>query len=148
MSDTMYKVSDLLFKVGYYMNMFLIGVLVGAASFALLYLVMMISKIHAGLIYLHQSIDAIGKAVNMSLLKLNKIEKVTDNTMTATENFVDALRESAEQMMMMRPPNIRGSKDESEQFDDLRKAFDEGIRRFEEEEDDEEGEDPENKWKK
>lgn len=98
------------------------------------------------MIYLHQSIDTVSKAVNMSLLKLNKIEKVTDNTMTAAENFVDAVRESAEQMMM-RPPHMRGSRGESEQFDDLRKAFDEGIRQFEEE-DDEEGEDPENKWKK
>lgn len=144
MSDTMYKVSDLLFKVGY-MNMFLIGVLVGAASFALVYIVMTLSKIHAGMIYLHQSIDAIGKAVNMSLMKLNKIEKVTDQTMTSAENFVDALRESAEQMMM-RPPNIRGLKNDSEQFDDLRSAFDEGIRRMEE--DDDEGEEPEDKWKK
>ena len=64
--------------------------------------------------------------------------------MTAAENFVDALRESAEQMMM-RPPNIKRSGD-NEQFDDLRKAFDEGIRQMEE--DDEEGEEPEDKWKK
>jgi len=33
--------------------MFLIGVLVGAACFAIMYLVMIISKIHAGMIYLH-----------------------------------------------------------------------------------------------
>ena len=128
------------------MNMFLIGVLVGAASFALLYLVMTLSKIHSGMIYLHQSIDAIGKAVNMSLLKLNKIEKVTDHTMAAAENFVDAIRESAEQMMMFRPPTSKKS-DDGDQFDDLRSAFDEGIRRMEEDDEDE-GEDPDNKWKK
>lgn len=127
------------------MNMFLIGVLVGAACFAILYLVMVISKIHAGMIYLHQSMDAITKAVNLSLVKLSKIEKVTDNTMAAAENFVDALRESAEQMMM-RPPNIKRLGD-NEQFDDLRKAFDEGIRQMEED-DEEEGEEPEDKWKK
>jgi len=128
------------------MNMFLIGVLVGAATFALLYIVMTISKIHAGMLYLHQSLDTVTKAVNMSLLKLSKIEKVTDNTMTATENFVDAIRESAEQMM--RPPNMR--KMDKNQFDDLRKAFDDGIRQFEEEEEEEdEGEEgPQEDWKK
>ncbi len=126
------------------MNMFLIGVLVGAGCFALLYLVMTISKIHAGMIYLHQSMDAVTKAINLTLVKLNKIEKVTDTTMEAAENFVEALRESAEQMMM-RPPNIKRLGD-NEQFDDLRKAFDEGIRQMEE--DDEEGEEPEDKWKK
>jgi hypothetical protein len=133
-----------LFKV-VTMNMFLIGVLVGAASFALLYLVMIISKIHAGMIYLNQSIDAMSKAINMSLIKLNKIEKVTDNTMVAAENFVDAIRESAEQFMT-RPPH--GKPMDDGQFDDLRNAFDEGIRRMEEDEDAEEGENPDNKWKK
>jgi hypothetical protein len=127
------------------MNMFLIGVLVGAACFALLYIVMTLSKIHAGMIYVHQSLDAIAKAVNLSLMKLSKIEKVTDTTMSAAENFVDALRESAEQMMM-RPPNMRKLGD-NEQFDDLRKAFDEGIRQMEEDDDDE-GEEPEDNWKK
>jgi hypothetical protein len=133
------------------MNMFLIGVLVGAASFALIYLVMLISKIHAGMIYLHQSIDSIGKAVNLSLMKLSKIEKVTDHTMTAAENFVDAIRESAEQMMMFRPPNMRKGKDDTEQFDDLRKSFEDGIRHMEDDEDDEDdegNEDPDRKWKK
>lgn len=129
------------------MNMFLIGVLVGAGAFALLYLVMIISKIHAGLIYLHQSVDTITKAINLSMMKISKIEKVTDNTMVAAENFVDALRESAEQMMMMRPPNIKPTKFDNEQFDDLRKAFDDGIRQMEED-DEEEGEEPEDKWKK
>jgi len=128
------------------MNMFLIGVLVGAATFALLYIVMIISKIHVGMLYLHQSLDTVTKAVNMSLLKLSKIEKVTDNTMTAAEHFVDALRESAEQMM--RPPNMR--KMDNNQFDELRKAFDDGIRQFEEEEEEEdEGEEgPQEDWKK
>ena len=126
------------------MNMFLIGVLVGASSFALIYLVMIISKLHAGMMYLHQSSDSMGKAVNMILLKLNKIEKVTDNTMTAAENFVDAIRESAEQMI--RPPNLRRM--DSGQFEDLRKAFDEGIRQMEEDDDEDEGEDQEENWKK
>lgn len=127
------------------MNMFLIGVLVGAAGFGLLYVVMMISKIHAGMMFLHQSTDNITKALNLALLKLNKIEKVTDNTMSAAENFVEALRESAEQMM--RPPNMR--KMDSAQFDDLRKAFDEGIRQMEEDDEDEDIEEgPQEDWKK
>ena len=127
------------------MNMFLIGVLVGAAGFGLLYVVMMISKIHAGMMFLHQNVDNITKALNLALLKLNKIEKVTDNTMSAAENFVEALRESAEQMM--RPPNMR--KMDSAQFDDLRKAFDEGIRQMEEDDEDEDIEEgPQEDWKK
>jgi len=127
------------------MNMFLIGVLVGAAGFGLLYVVMMISKIHAGMMFLHQSADNVTKALNLALLKLNKIEKVTDNTMSAAENFVEALRESAEQMM--RPPNMR--KMDSAQFDDLRKAFDEGIRQMEEDDEDEDIEEgPQEDWKK
>ncbi len=46
----------------------------------------------------------------------------------------------------MRPPNIKRVGD-NEQFDDLRKAFDEGIRQMEED-DEEEGEEPEDRWKK
>jgi len=132
------------------MNMFVIGVLVGVSLFALIYSVVMLNKLHAGIILLHQHIEAQSKSLQMMFLKLNKIEKVTDTTMTAAENFVDALRESAEQMMTMRPPNMRRhGGDNLEQFDDLRKAFDEGIRQMEEDDDiDDEGEDdPDNKWK-
>jgi hypothetical protein len=143
MFDTIYKVSDISFKAGY-MNMFLIGVLVGAGAFALLYIVMIISKIHMGMLYLHQSMDGLTKAVTVALTKLAKIERVTDNTMIAAENFVDAMRESAEQMMV-RPPNKKF--DDSQQFDDLRQAFDDGIRQMEEDDEDEEGEEPKNKWK-
>jgi len=129
------------------MNTFIIGVLVGIALFALIYAVVMLNKLQSNLISVHQNIEAQSKALQMVFLKINKIEKVTDNTMQAAENFVDALRESAEQMMNMRPPNMRRSKDDLEQFDDLRKAFDEGIRQFEEEDDDE-GEEQEDNWKK
>ena len=131
------------------MNTFVGGVLVGFAVFALFYCVMMLSKIHTGIILVHQLIEAQGKALQMAFMKLAKIEKVTDNTMTAVENFVDALRESAEQMMMFRPPNMRRPKgDDSEQFDDLRKSFEDGIRNMEEDDDEEGEEDPDNKWKK
>jgi hypothetical protein len=105
---------------------------------------MIISKIHMGMLYLHQSMDGLTKAVTVALTKLAKIERVTDNTMIAAENFVDAMRESAEQMMV-RPPNKKF--DDGQQFDDLRQAFDDGIRQMEEDDEDEEGEEPKNKWK-
>jgi uncharacterized membrane protein len=128
------------------MNMFMLGLLAGIAVFALIYSVFMLNKLQAGLILLSQNLDAHGKAIQMMFLKVNKIEKITENTMQASENFVDALRESAEQMMSMRP-GLRRDEDDSEQFDDLRKSFEDGIRRMEE--DDEEGEeDSDNKWKK
>jgi NurA-like 5'-3' nuclease len=127
------------------MNTFIIGVLVGISLFALIYAVVMLNKLHGGMILLHQNIDAQSKALQMAFLKINKIEKITENTMQASENFIDALRESAEQMMTMRPGLRRD--DDSEQFDDLRKSFEDGIRQMEE--DDEEGEeDSDNKWKK
>jgi NurA-like 5'-3' nuclease len=128
------------------MNTFIIGVLVGISLFALIYTVVMLNKMHGGMILLHQNIDAQSKALQMAFLKINKIEKMTENTMQASENFVEALRESAEQMMSMRP-GLRRDVDDSEQFDDLRKSFEDGIRQMEE--DDEEGEeDSDNKWKK
>jgi len=128
------------------MNMFLIGVLAGAGAFALLYLVLIISKIHTGLLFMHQSIEIITKAVNLSLSKIAKIEKVTDATMIAAENFVDAIRESTEQIMV-RPPNRRHMGN-NQQFDDLRQAFDDGIREIEEDESDEEGDELKDSWKK
>ena len=113
------------------MNMFILGVLAGVTMFAVIYSVFMLNKLHSGLILVHQMIENQGKAAQMLFMKVNKIEKITENTMTASETFVDALRESAEQMMNMRPPRLR-NQDVSEQFDDLRKTFDEGIRRMEE----------------
>lgn len=125
------------------MNMLLFGILIGAGGTCLLYLAFVISRIHTSLIFLHQSNEALSKAVNVMMVKLAKIEKVTDTTMTAAENFVDALRESTEQMMM-RPPM-------GQQFDDLRRAFDDGIRGMEdqneEEGPDDEEDDLDNKWK-
>jgi len=127
------------------MNTFIIGVLVGISLFALIYSVVMLNKLHGGMILLHQNIDAQSKALQMAFLKINKIEKITENTMQASENFVEALRESAEQMISMRP-NIRRD-DESEQFDDLRKSFEDGIRRMEEDDDEDSDEERED-WNK
>jgi predicted small secreted protein len=129
------------------MNTFIIGVLVGISLFALIYAVVMLNKLHGGMILLHQNIDAQSKALQMAFLKINKIEKITENTMQASETFVDALRESAEQMMNMRPSTRRNQDEDSEQFDDLRKAFDEGIRRMEEDDDEDSDEERED-WNK
>ena len=127
------------------MNTFIIGVLVGISLFALIYAVVMLNKLHGGMILLHQNIDAQSKALQMAFLKINKIEKITENTMNASETFVDALRESAEQMMNMRP-HLKRDEDDSEQFDDLRKSFEDGIRRIEE--DDEDGDEEREDWNK
>ena len=127
------------------MNTFIIGVLVGISLFALIYSVVMLNKLHGGMILLHQNIDAQSKALQMAFLKINKIEKITENTMNASETFVDALRESAEQMMNMRP-HLKRDEDDSEQFDDLRKSFEDGIRRIEE--DDEDGDEEREDWNK
>lgn len=129
------------------MNTFVIGVLVGIVLFAVIYSVFMLNKVHTGLLILHQGLDAQNKALQMTLVKINKIEKVTDSTMQAADTFVDALRESAEQMINMRPPHLRNLPEDGDQFEDLRNTFDEGIRRMEED-DDEDDNEPEEKWKK
>jgi len=137
-------VSDVSFKVGY-MTMFIIGLLAGIATFALIASVFIFNK-------LQLEVAAMHRMMQVMALKVNKIEKTTDATMNAAENFVDALRNSAEQMLVMRPGPMKGPMP-SGGFDDIRKSFEEGIRRFEEnemEESDEEdsegeGEEP---WKK
>ena len=141
MSDTMYKVSDVFIKVGY-MTMFIIGLLVGLCAFALIASVVIFNKLQLEVAAMHRMMQVIA-------LKVNKIEKTSQTTMDAAETFVDALRSSAEQMMMMRPS--RGQMP-PEGFDDLRKSFEEGIRRFEENEMEEPDEDSEGEgeepWKK
>ena len=114
------------------------------AAFALIASVVIFNKLQLEVAAMHRMMQVIA-------LKVNKIEKTSQTTMDAAETFVDALRSSAEQMMIMRPPS-RGQMP-PEGFDDLRKSFEDGIRRFEEnemnesdEEDSEgEGEEP---WKK
>lgn len=114
------------------MNTFVIGVLTGFIVFAVFAAVVLFYKMSQEIAMIHRIIQIIG-------LKINKIEKVTQTTMAAAENFVDALQSSAEQMQ--RQHNGEQSDDD---FQDLRESFEEGIRKFEEDED-EEGED---KWKK
>jgi hypothetical protein len=52
------------------MNTFIIGVLVGISLFALIYAVVMLNKLHGGMILLHQNIDAQSKALQMAFLKI------------------------------------------------------------------------------
>ncbi len=126
------------------MTMFIIGLFVGMAAFALIASVVIFNK-------LQLEVAAMHRMMQVMALKINKIEKTSQATMDAAETFVDAIRSSAEQMMVMRPPS-RGNMP-PEGFDDLRRSFEDGIRRFEEnemtdsdEEDSEgEGEEP---WKK
>jgi len=126
------------------MTMFIIGLFVGMAAFALIASVVIFNK-------LQLEVAAMHRMMQVMALKVNKIEKTSQATMDAAETFVDAIRSSAEQMMVVRPPS-RGNMP-PEGFDDLRKSFEDGIRRFEEnemtdsdEEDSEgEGEEP---WKK
>lgn len=131
------------------MTLFISGILVGIVIFAIIAAVNIFNKMQQEMVRLNTAIDNMNKVLQVSMVKLGKIEKVTDTTMIAAETFVDALRNSAEQMMI-RP--MRGSLP-PEGFDDLRNAFDEGIRNFEndmndnqDDMDDEEG--PEEPWKK
>ena len=125
------------------MTMFIIGLFAGMAAFALIASVVIFNK-------LQLEVAAMHRMMQVMALKVNRIEKTSQTTMDAAETFVDALRSSAEQMMIMRPPP-RGQMP-PEGFEDLRKSFEEGIRRFEENEMDSDDEDSEGEgeepWKK
>lgn len=145
MSDTMYKVSDLFVWEGI-MNTFLIGIVAGFVMFGVVAAVALVYKMHQEITRLATSTEALHKAVQLLFMKVTKIEKVSITTMNAAETFVDALRASAEQMMMRPPHRIDGS----DNFDDLKRSFEDGIKGFESDVDDEEDEDGERKedWNK
>ena len=115
------------------MNTFLLGMLAGISVFGVVILLVLVFKISQEITMIHRIVQILG-------LKINKIEKVTQATMEAAEGFVDALQNSAEQMMQQQ----NASQDSSDHFEDLRESFEEGIRKFEEEE----GEEDEDNWKK
>jgi hypothetical protein len=133
------------------MSAFVIGVLVGVTIFATLGNLFLVYKVK-------EELSSANKLIQLMFIKINKLEtvigkidKVTSTTMDAAETFVDALRQSAEGMYM-RPPMGRG--DMPDNFDELRKAFEDGVRNYENtlneedesSQDDEEG--PEEPWKK
>ena len=134
------------------MSAFVIGVLVGVTIFATLGNLFLVYKVK-------EELSAANKLIQLMFIKVNKLEtlvgkidKVTATTMDAAETFVDALRQSADGMYM-RPPMGRG--DMPDNFDELRKAFEDGVRNYENtlnEEEDESSQDddegPEEPWKK
>ena len=116
------------------MNTFLLGMLAGVGIFGIIVVMVTVFKIAQEIAMIHRIVQILG-------LKINKIEKVTQSTMVAAENFVDALQQSAEQFQQHYTNNKAESNDD---FGDLRESFEEGIRKFEEEENDED----EDNWKK
>jgi hypothetical protein len=114
------------------MNTFLLGMLAGVGIFGIIVIMVTVFKVSQEIAMIHRIVQILG-------LKINKIEKVTQSTMVAAENFVDALQQSAEQFQQ----HYRKA-EPNDDFGDLRESFEEGIRKFEEEETDED----EDNWKK
>lgn len=115
------------------MSTFLLGMLAGVGIFGIIVIMVTVFKIAQEVSMIHRIVQILG-------LKINKIEKVTQTTMDAAENFVDALQQSAEQFQQ----HHQGKVEQGDDFGDLRESFEEGIRKFEEEENDED----EDNWKK
>ena len=115
------------------MNTFFLGMLAGISIFGVVILLVLSFKMTQEIAMIHRIVQILG-------LKINKIEKVTQTTMEAAEGFVDALQSSAEQMIQQQ----QSHQESPDQFEDLRESFEEGIRKFEEEE----GEEDEDNWKK
>ena len=139
------------------MNTFGLGIIVGFILFAVIASVIIFNRMQLEIAKLARETENNNKALQMTFMKINKIERITQTTLEAAETFVDGLRESAEQIQrqIVRPPSP--GKMNPEMFDDLRKSFEDGIRRFEDTDDDiediDEGDediDGENKepWKK
>ena len=113
------------------MQTFILGVLVGSAVVGII----------AALVFINGKLKLLLNTLQVFNARLGKIEKVTEATMMAAENFVDALQNSAEQMGMR--PMGGPLQNRPDDFQDLRETFEEGIRNLEEDPD----EDEEN-WKK
>lgn len=77
--------------------------------------------------------------------KLNKLEQIGLATMQAAENFTEALRESNEDMG---PPMGMSTQNSDVGFDDLRETFENGIKRLEDDADEEDGDGEKENWKK
>ena len=128
------------------MNTFVIGLIVGFTLFAVIASVLIFQKIQTELSRLVTLIDNMNNMLRLVTMKVGKIDQVTQTTMHAAETFVDALRESAEQMQMMNPTAMEKMNPGS--FDDLRQSFEEGIKGMEDDSDDEDASDnPQEPWK-
>lgn len=113
----------------------LLGALIGAVVLAIGWTFLVVAKIH-------NDVTKLMGAVKLMNSKLNKLEQVSLATMAAAENFVDALRESNGELELGGPPTLSSPDDMS--FDDLRESFENGIKKLEEDSDDEDSE----PWKK
>jgi len=125
------------------MNTFVIGILVGFVLFAVMATVVIFNKMQQEVARLALATENMHKALQMIFMKVNKVEKTTQTTMEGIETFIDGLRQATE-LMFTRPPQ-----ESPDNFDDLKKSFEDGIRRFEKEMDDsdEEDEETDEGWK-
>lgn len=127
------------------MNTFLVGIVVGFVMFGAIALVLIFNRMQLEIGRLSNEVENANKVLQMLLLKIGRIEKITIETMNAAETFVDGLRDSAEQMM---PP--RRGRGNPESFDDLRQSFENGIKDMEhgmDDSDEEDSEGPQEPWK-
>lgn len=129
------------------MNTFLMGIVAGFVLFGIVALVAIFNRMQLEIGRLSKETENMNKALQMILLKITRIEKVTIETMNAAETFVDGLRASAEQIQMLPPRRGRGN---PESFDDLRQSFEDGIKDMEhgmDDSDEEDSEGPQEPWK-
>jgi hypothetical protein len=119
------------------MHVFLVGVLVGVGLFGMCVALVLLFR-------LNTELTVVKNTLQLIWTKLTKIEKMSEVTMAASENFVNALQQSAENMMFVR--SDRPTRPPTDDFHDLRETFEDGIRNLEEEGD--EGDEDEENWKK
>lgn len=108
------------------MNSFLIGFLAGTAALLLVYVATVLYR-------LDREIGQMASLLKLLVVEQAKTRQIAETTLQAAETFVDALRASAE---LMGPPNLRNLPPNT--FDDLRQSFENGIREFEDTDEDEE----------
>jgi hypothetical protein len=106
----------------------IIGIFAGGAAVGII----------AGIMFINARLNSLVNALQVLTAKIIKIEKVTEATMMASENFVDALQASVESMGFG-PPRKRYGKQtgKPDDFGDLRETFEDGIRNLEEDSDEE-----------
>lgn len=126
------------------MNTFFGGIIVGFVLFAVIAIVAIFNKTQQEMAQMSRNTDAINKTLQMLVMRLTRVEKTTMATMNGIETFIDGLRQTSE-IMFSKPPY-----DSTDNFDDLKTSFEDGIKRFEDEMGTGEDIDDENKedWQK
>ena len=117
---------------------FMIGMLVGILLSAIIVAISLLNKLQTGVTHLTARMETLNNVSQLMLIRLSKLEQMSQATMGAAETFVDALRQSSRDMHMP-----MGNMENPDDFQDLRDTFEDGIRNFEEEPDDDE-----ENWKK